>query len=337
MPTVDSPVCVVIAAHDAEATIARAIASALEQPEVGEVIVVDDRSSDATCEIARAADDGTGRLKLMESRENRGPAAARNRALAASTAPLVSILDSDDFFVAGRFRALLAADDWDMIADNIVFVAPEAADTVGPLERFEERPEFLGLAQFVEGNISRRGLRRGEIGFLKPVMRRSFLETHGLRYGESLRLGEDYDLYARALARGARYKVVRHCGYVAVERPDSLSGRHRTEDLLRLFEADQAIMKTPGLDARARSALARHASQLRGKHAHRRVLDLRHEAGVAAAMRYAFSRPAEVPAIAGGIFGDKWEALVASIGGNRPARRPAAGPRYLFRDGMIAE
>ena len=213
------PVCVVIAAHNAEATIARAIASALGEPEVGEVIVVDDRSDDATCASALAADDGTGRLQLIKSPQNRGPAAARNRALSASKAPLVSILDSDDFFVAGRFRALLADDDWDMIADNIVFVAPEAADAVGTLERFEERPQFLGLARFVEGNISRRGRRRGEIGFLKPVMRRSFLETHGLRYGENLRLGEDYDLYARALARGARYKVVRHCGYVAVERP----------------------------------------------------------------------------------------------------------------------
>ena len=188
-----------------------------------------------------------------------------------------------------------------MIADNIVFVAPEAVDSVGTIERFEERPQFLGLAQFVEGNISRRGLRRGEIGFLKPVMRRSFLEMHGLRYGESLRLGEDYDLYARALARGARYKVVRHCGYVAVERPDSLSGRHRTEDLLRLYEADQAIMKMPGLDACARSALARHASQLRGKHAHRRFLDLKREAGVTAAMSYLLSNPAALPAVAGGI------------------------------------
>ena len=333
MPSAHNPVCVIIAAHDAESTIGRAVASALMEEEVCDVIVVDDRSSDATGEAARAADDGTRRLRIISCRENRGPAAARNRALSASTAPLVSILDADDFFVPGRFRSLLADDDWDMIADNVVFVSPQMAEATGPFRRFEPRPEFLDLARFIEGNISRRGLPRGETGFLKPVMRRSFLERHGLRYCESLRLGEDYDLYARALVEGARYKVVRQCGYVAVERPDSLSGRHRTEDLLRLYEADRDIMRTPGLDARARLALARHAGQLRGKHAHRRLLDLKRDGGMAAALGYLLTHPQRLPAVAGGLFSDKLEAVGSSLRARRTASRTPAGPRYLFQDG----
>jgi succinoglycan biosynthesis protein ExoU len=100
-------------------------------------------------------------------------------------------------------------------------------------------PIFLDLATFVDGNISKRGVRRGEIGFLKPVMRRGFLDKHALRYREDMRLGEDYDLYIRALANGARYKVIHSCGYGAVVRGDSLSGSHRTEDLRRLYEADR--------------------------------------------------------------------------------------------------
>ncbi len=333
MPSVQARVCVVIAAYDAEATISRAIASALEEPEVAEVIVVDDSSRDGTCEAAAACDDGTGRLQLIRCPQNGGPAAARNLALDASAAPLVSILDSDDFFVPGRFRTLLDEDDWDMIADNIVFVPPETADTLGPVQRFERRARFLGLAEFVEGNISQRGRRRGEIGFLKPVMRRAFLEAHGLRYGESLRLGEDYDLYARALACGARYKVVRHCGYVAVERPDSLSGLHRTEDLQRLGEADEAIMDTLGLDAGARSALVRHRRQIHEKFEHRRLLDRKREGGIAAAVRYALSRPAYMPAVAGAVLRDK----LGTMAPRRAMNSPAAAPRYLFREGMLPE
>ena len=34
-------------------------------------------------------------------------------------------------------------------------------------------------------------------------MRRAFLERHGLAYDETMRLGEDYDLYARALSLDA--------------------------------------------------------------------------------------------------------------------------------------
>ena len=327
MPASSNSVCVVIAAHNAEDTIERAVASALAEPEVAEVILVDDLSADATCERACGVDDGTRRLKIIRSRENRGPAAARNRALFAISAPLVAILDSDDRFLPGRFAAMLAEDDWDMIADNIVFVPPGAE--VEEVRQFEARPEFLDLARFVEGNISRRGRKRGEIGFLKPVMRRSFLEANGLRYRENLRLGEDYDLYARALACGARYKVVRHCGYLAVERPESLSGRHRTEDLLQLFEADLALLRLDGLGGPARDALRRHSRQIAGKYAHRRFLDLKREEGIAAALGYALSTPNRLPAIAAGIFGDK--VLLA----RECEEAPAEAGRYLFRDGAL--
>ena len=93
--------------------------------------------------------------------------------------------------------------DWDFIADNIAFVDEEKAEDAHlRLESFPAAPRTLNLDEFIEGNISRRGVRRGEIGFLKPLMRRDFLDAHQLRYQESLRLGEDYDLYARALTKG---------------------------------------------------------------------------------------------------------------------------------------
>ncbi|RUU00788.1 glycosyltransferase, partial [Mesorhizobium sp. M7A.T.Ca.TU.009.02.1.1] len=46
MSMTKSEVCVIIAAKNAAATIAVAIASALREPEVAEVVVVDDASTD---------------------------------------------------------------------------------------------------------------------------------------------------------------------------------------------------------------------------------------------------------------------------------------------------
>ena len=136
--------------------------------------------------------------------------------------------------------------DWDFVADNIAFVDDDtASDAFTMLDHFDPKPRILDLGEFVEGNISKRGVRRGEIGFLKPLMRAIFLDAHSLRYQESLRLGEDYDLYARALTKGARYKIIHSCGYGAVVRGNSLSGRHRTIDLKRLYEADRAILRRP--------------------------------------------------------------------------------------------
>ncbi|RUY70024.1 glycosyltransferase, partial [Mesorhizobium sp. M7A.F.Ca.CA.001.13.1.1] len=65
MSMTKSEVCVIIAAKNAAATIAVAIASALREPEVAEVVVVDDASTDDTAGVARSADDGSGRLSVM--------------------------------------------------------------------------------------------------------------------------------------------------------------------------------------------------------------------------------------------------------------------------------
>lgn len=327
-------VCVIIAARNAAATIARAIGSALCEPQVGEVLVVDDGSGDDTAEVSLAADDGSGRLRILRLETNQGPAFARNHAIAHSTAPLIAILDADDFFLPGRFDMLLAGADWDFVADNIVFI--DARDARKPhVPAFAAEPRFLDLASFVEGNISRRGAGRGEIGFLKPVMRRSFLDAQRLRYREELRLGEDYDLYARALARNARYKVVHACGYGAVVRHDSLSGQHRTIDLKRLYEADRDLLQSGDLPARARHAIAQHERHIRGRFELRRFLDEKRESGLAAAALRALTRPDALPAIAGGIAGDKYAAFR-----NRERRvtdNVPPPPRYLLAARPIAQ
>ncbi|TIR80094.1 MAG: glycosyltransferase family 2 protein, partial [Mesorhizobium sp.] len=221
-------VCVIIAARNAARTIPVAIASALREPEVAEVVVVDDASTDDTQNVARAADDGSGRLKVMRLDVNHGPSFARNAAIKASVSPFISILDADDFFLEGRFRRLFASPDWDFAADNIMLIRDDAATdpTKVAAPSFAPEPQFLDFERFIEGNISRRRLLRGELGFLKPVISRAFLDRHGLRYDENLRLGEDYELYARAVARGARFKIIKSCGYGAIVRADSLSGRH---------------------------------------------------------------------------------------------------------------
>lgn len=327
-------VCVIIAAKNAAATIARAIGSALREPQVGEVLVVDDGSGDDTAEVSLAADDGSGRLRILRLETNQGPAFARNHAIAHSTAPLIAILDADDFFLPGRFDMLLAGADWDFVADNIVFI--DARDARKPqVPAFAAEPRFLDLAAFVEGNISRRGAARGEIGFLKPVMRRSFLDAQKLRYREELRLGEDYDLYARALARNARYKVVHACGYGAVVRHDLLSGQHRTLDLMRLYEADRALLQTGDLPARARRAIAQHERHIRGRFELRRFLDEKREHGLATAALRALTRPDALPAIASGIAGDKYNAFR----GRKPRVADDAPPplRYLLAARPISQ
>jgi succinoglycan biosynthesis protein ExoU len=264
-----SGVAVLVAAKDAEDTIERAVASALAQPEAHEVVVVDDGSVDETAARARACDDGTGRL-LVVSQPNAGPAAARNRAIALTRAPVLCVLDADDYFMPGRLAAVLdaAGADWDFAADELFVCQGERCEAT----RLESRGETIGFAEFVRGNISDPRRPRGEMGFLKPLMRRGFLEDHGLRYDETLRLGEDYALYAEALARGAAFRLVEACGYVAVSRPGSLSHEHSADDLAAMLRADERLAERADLTAADREVLARHHEMLRLKWTHRRAL-----------------------------------------------------------------
>ena len=321
-------VSVIIAAKDAALTIGQAVGSALAEPEVARVIVADDGSSDGTGAVASRVGADSGRVEVLTLGRSFGPAYARNRAIEQSRDPFIAILDADDFFLPGRFSRLFATTGWDLAADNIAFFPEgvEAATASRSVASFDARPATLDLEAFVRGNIACSGLQRGELGFLKPVMRREFLVEHGLRYDEALRLGEDYDLYTRILAHGGRFVVLRNCGYGATVRGASLSGRHSTEDLRRFADVDIALLSRPGLSSKERDAIMSHERDTRDRFQLRRYLDMRRSDGMVKTLARLVADPPAWRPVFGGALSDKLWRL-------RPTTRPAfeaVVPRYLF-------
>jgi len=304
-----STVSVIITAHDAADTIADAVRTALAEVETAEVIVVDDASGDDTAAAAKRAGRGDNRLIVVCCAVNGGPAAARNQALNIATGDFVAVLDADDFILPGRFARLLAIPDADMIADNILFISESAGpDNLPPAPPVTPRVIDIDLAGFVRANHSVRGSSRQEWGFLKPIMRRSFLRAKGFRYDETMRLGEDYDLYVRMLQKRARFRVSTEVGYAARWRFDSLSSRHSTADLQALHTAALAHLAADGMDDTARAALGFHAGELRRRFLLRDFLDRRAQAGRTGALLTACRDPLTLAPIARGILGDKLSA-----------------------------
>ncbi|HWA00960.1 MAG TPA: glycosyltransferase [Caulobacterales bacterium] len=252
----NSKVAVLVAAYNSETTLKRSVQSALAQPEVAEVCIIDDASSDGTLALARALAAEDERVVVVAQPVNRGPSAARNAGLAATRAPWIAILDADDYMLPGRLSSLLArAGAVDFIADALIRV-PQGAEPP-PAHDGDSALHDLGFVDFVEGNL---GLDRGplDLGFIKPLARRAFFEQHGLRYQEHMRLGEDYELYARALALGARFVMTGPAGYISVERPGSLSLKHSEDDLMHLRDCDDAIARIRAYTRREQRALERH-------------------------------------------------------------------------------
>jgi succinoglycan biosynthesis protein ExoU len=269
--TVRPDVTVVIAAWRAAGTIGRAVASALAQPEAAEVVVVDDASGDdgATLRAAEAADDGSGRLKLMALAENGGPATARNAAIAATKADWIAVLDSDDFMEPGRLGKLLplGAQGYDLLADDLLQTPEGQPLSAGkPLWfRDGQAPIDISLGFFIDSNVPKASRMRRELGFLKPLMRRAFLDRHGLTYDASMRLGEDYDLYARALSLGAKMRLVPWAGYVSVMRGDSLSLNHGRDDLAALEASDTRLLASGHLSPTEAKLVRKHRFSTQAK------------------------------------------------------------------------
>ncbi|OED47355.1 hypothetical protein AB838_16185 [Rhodobacteraceae bacterium (ex Bugula neritina AB1)] len=310
--TAEAPrAAIVIAAYNAEATLERALRSAFAQTVPVEVLVVDDASQDGTAELAERLSGPVPGAVVLRQPRNAGPAAARNRAIAAAAAPWIAVLDADDHMAPDRIARLVQeaeAKGLDFLADDIYQVSETAPTATG--QRLWSPQDFgrmqVSLALFAEANTHGSRGRRSELGFVKPLMRRAFLQAHGLRYAETLRLAEDYMLYAQALAAGAAFQLVDPRGYFAVHRENSLSGQHSTADLGALVQADRALLGRPDLETAARAAIRRHCRQVHKEWAWRRMIDAVRAGDLRSIAALGLEPPAVTAALMGKLLQQAW-------------------------------
>ena len=98
-------ISVIIPAYNVERFIETAIVSALKQPEVNEVVVVDDGSTDGTLQIIKSLQESSTKIKIYrhESHTNKGRSATRNLGIKNSSEDYIAFLDADDFYLLNRF------------------------------------------------------------------------------------------------------------------------------------------------------------------------------------------------------------------------------------------
>jgi succinoglycan biosynthesis protein ExoO len=195
-----------------------------------EVLIVDDGSADDTARIAEQFVARDSRVQLLRQASNRGQAAARNLALERARGVWIAPVDADDEIRPDRLRLLTEAgarEQADLIADGIIFQSANLPGTRAELmswSRNGHELELLSAEALIKSSKQTGG--RYSLGYLKPLMRRRFLNECNLRYSEDLRFAEDFHLYVRALFCGARFLLYPESHYVYWQRPASAS---RTE------------------------------------------------------------------------------------------------------------
>jgi glycosyltransferase involved in cell wall biosynthesis len=257
-------VSVVVPVYNGAAFIARAVRSVLSQtlPDF-EVIVVDDCSTDGTPGVVEAIAAQDGRVRPLRMPRNGGPSAARNAGIALARGRWIAILDADDWFQPDRLRTLVEAGEHsraDFVADNLL-VSSEADESVAEMfSAAHPLPELLSAEAFVLGNLPDYENPRRSMGFLKPLIRREFLQQHRLRYDESMRFAEDYKLYLEGLLSGGTWVTVPTAHYVYAVRDDSLTATHRADDLAKLCAVDESALRHPLVRATSglRRAIKKH-------------------------------------------------------------------------------
>jgi succinoglycan biosynthesis protein ExoO len=212
-------VSVVMPVYNAANTLRAAVASALDQSlrEI-ELIAVDDCSTDASVELLQEMAAGDDRLRIIRRTANGGPAASRNDGIDAAQGRWIALLDSDDAFLPGRLERLVSIGETggcELVADNLVLTDAATGRrmglAVGP--DLWPRPQEVSAAALALNDRPSAGAGR-QFGYLKPLVRRDFLNEKGIRYRRDISCGEDFDIYMRCLLAGGRMQLDPEPGYL---------------------------------------------------------------------------------------------------------------------------
>lgn len=98
-------VSVIIPVYKAEKYIERSVASALKQPEVAEIVLIEDNSPDNSLVICKHLADNNPKIKLYRhpNGKNKGAGESRNLGIKHAKSEYIAFLDADDYYLKNRF------------------------------------------------------------------------------------------------------------------------------------------------------------------------------------------------------------------------------------------
>ena len=147
--TPTSAICIIVPCYNAAATLARALESCRLQPEVAQIIVVDDGSTDTSADLALQYARTDSRIALLRMPCNGGAAQARNWGALHASHDLLAFLDADDEYQPG---ALAAANTF--LAQNPHQVSVRLdVEYVGFPAEITSHPDFAHHAQTLSNTV----------------------------------------------------------------------------------------------------------------------------------------------------------------------------------------
>lgn len=256
-------VSVIIPARNAATWIGHAISSVTTQTLLPcEVIVIDNASTDDTCTVVHQMQVAIRELILVRNRQDLGVAASRNIGMHRATGDWIAFLDADDWFAPTRLRRLTELGE----RAGASIVADDQFFTLGPgepplrtlLGTHGGHVEMIDLESFLRRD---RVVDIGNLGLLKPIFRREFLQATGVRYDEdpALDIGEDSLFLISCLITGERILLMPEAFYFYRRHSASLTHTMTTDSIRILVNKNRELLAR--LRVEAGSSLAEAIEQ----------------------------------------------------------------------------
>jgi len=106
-PDFQQSLAVVMPAYNEAGTIRAVVLRVLQQPEVAQLVIVNDASRDATAEIIRSLARSEPRINFLSHSHNQGKGAALRTGIAAASLPFLIIQDADLEYDPAEYPAML--------------------------------------------------------------------------------------------------------------------------------------------------------------------------------------------------------------------------------------
>ncbi|WP_268125632.1 glycosyltransferase family 2 protein [Roseivirga pacifica] len=193
-------VSVLVPVYKASAYLEEAVHSALNCPEVGEIILIEDGSPDNSLEVCKMLEQKFDKVKLYQhiNGENKGASESRNLGILRSEFDLISFLDADDIYLANRFKRhvkLLAEQGVDGVYGTVSYIDSKGTET--------GRKFGIKHHQIAPRKLTRR-LIRGTYGHFHTnsfTIKKKVLENIKW-FDPRLKLHQDSELWIRISANG---------------------------------------------------------------------------------------------------------------------------------------
>jgi glycosyltransferase involved in cell wall biosynthesis len=207
-------ISVIIPAYNVENFIKECIDSVVAQTYTNlEIIVIDDGSPDASGSIADLCAENDDRIIVVHT-ENGGVSSARNAGLEIATGEYVVFIDSDDRIEPDcieYFQKLIDETDSD-VAVSLNMYNPFNMKQVNA-DRFEIYSPTVAMREMYLSHIN--------VAVWNKIYRRSFIETHQLRFLPELWFGEGFTFNITCFQHAASIGVGRRRVYYQQFNPES--------------------------------------------------------------------------------------------------------------------